>query len=129
MRARTHSSLSWDSKIETPERGSLVGSMGCIDLPGKGNHNLHFRSKDRQIRGLIIFHGDAGDIKSQLDWDEPNWKGIAFNLALPPGVYEFNSVAFGTHALGFAGPAEISLPFRIKRDEITYIGEIKCHYT
>jgi hypothetical protein len=121
--------VSLDSKIETPDRGNLVGSIGCIDLPAYHHHEVDFRSKDQQIKGWIIFLTNSGDVRSQLDWDEPNWKGIAFNIALPPGEYEFFRLRFGDRGLGFVSPPPFSLPFQIKRGEILYMGRIECYYS
>ena len=114
-----------DIEISTPDRGTLVGSIGSNTLPGWQFYEIEFRSKGKKGRGLVVFNSEP---KSPLDWDEPDWKGRAFSVALPPGEYEFYRMHLGAKWTGILN-AEISLPFRVERDQVVYVGELKWSQT
>jgi hypothetical protein len=114
-----------DSDISTPDRGNLVGSIGSNTLPGWQFYDIRFRSKDTKVHGYVSFRSEP---PTPLDWDEPEWKGRAFSVALPPGEYEFYFMHLGAKLIGVQN-TEISLPFRVKRDEAVYVGELKWSQT
>jgi hypothetical protein len=116
-------------EISTAERGYLIGSIGSTELPGYGSYEIEFRSKDKKILGHIILNarGTAKDPLTQLDWNVSNWKGIAFDVALPPGEYEFSGMHLGCSQCPFQRTSTFSVPFRINSNESLYVGEIKCH--
>jgi len=118
-----------DSEIGTSERGHLVGTIGSTELPGYGWYQVYFHSKDKKIRGYIVLNASraATDRASQLDWNVPNWKGIAFDVPLPPGEYEFSGMHLGQSQSPYQLTSNFSVPFRIDRNESLYVGEIKCH--
>ena len=118
-----------DSEISTSERGHLVGSIGSTEIPGYGWYEIYFHSKDKKIRGYIVLNATptAKDLASQLDWSVPNWKGIAFDVPLPPGEYEFSGMHLGQSQSQYQRTSNFSVPFRIDRNESLYVGEIKCH--
>jgi hypothetical protein len=115
-----------DSDISTPDRGHLVGSIGTSTLPGWRQYDIEFRSKDKKVRGFVAFRSEP---TSPLDWDEVDWKGRAFSVALPPGEYEFYIMRLGNKSLERIVNTEISLPFEVKRDEVVYVGELKWTQT
>jgi hypothetical protein len=113
----------------SPDRGTLVGSIGSNTLPGWQFYQIEFRSNGKKGRGIVMFNSEP---KSPLDWDEPDWKGRAFSVALPPGDYEFYHISvggFGTRPRLDALSANISLPFRVERDGVVYVGELKWSQT
>ncbi len=64
-----------------------------------------------------------------LDWDEPDWKGGVFSVALPPGEYEFYAMHVGNKQTGRVFNTEVSLPFQVKSEEWVYVGELKWSQT
>lgn len=115
-----------DSDISTQDRGNLVGSIGTNTLPGWRDYRIDVRSTDKKVRGIVEFKPEPS---VPLDWDEPEWKGGVFSLALPPGEYEFYAMHVGNKQTGRVVNTEVSLPFRVKSEESVYVGELKWSQT
>ena len=114
-----------DSEVSTPNRGNLAGSIGTDTLPGWEFYDIRFRSTDNKVRGIVSFRSEP---PAPLDWDEPDWKGRVFSVALPPGEYKFYIMTLGSKRTGVHN-TEISLPFQVKRDEVVYVGQLKWSQT
>jgi len=115
-----------DSEIGTQDRGNLIGSIGTNTLPGWRDYRIDVRSTDKKVRGLVEFQPHAS---VPLDWDEPDWKGGVFSVALPPGEYEFYAMHVGNKQTGRVFNTEVSLPFHVKSEELVYVGELKWSQT
>jgi len=115
-----------DSDISTKDRGTLVGSIGTNTLPGWRDYRIDVRSTDKKVRGMVEFQPHTS---VPLDWNEPDWKGGVFSVALPPGEYEFCAMHVGNKQVGRVLNTEISLPFQVKSEESVYVGELKWSQT
>jgi hypothetical protein len=115
-----------DSDISTEDRGNLVGSIGTNTLPGWRDYRIDIRSTDKKVRGTVEFDPKPS---VPLDWDEPEWKGGVFSVALPPGEYEFYAMHVGNKQTGRVLNTEVSLPFWVKSEESVYVGELKWSQT
>ena len=115
-----------DSDISTQDRGNLVGSIGTNTLPGWRDYRIDVRSTDKKVRGIVELQPHPS---VPLDWDEPDWKGGVFSVALPPGEYEFYAMHVGNKQTGRVINTEFSLPFQVKSEESVYVGELKWSQT
>ena len=115
-----------DSDISTQDRGNVVGSIGTNTLPGWRDYRIDVRSTNKKVRGVVEFHPEPS---VPVDWDEPDWKGGVFSVALPPGEYEFYATHVGNKQTVRVVNTEISLPFQVKSEESVYVGELKWSQT
>jgi hypothetical protein len=115
-----------DSDISTQDRGNLVGSIGTNTLPGWRDYRIDVRSTDNKVRAIVEFQPEPS---VPLDWDEADWKGGVFSVALPPGEYEFYAMHVGSKQTGRVFNTEVSLRFQVKSEESVYVGELKWSQT
>lgn len=118
----------------TSEKGLAVGTI-TFESPMPKNDIYRFfyeaTSGDKQFKkankGKIVIKARNGENQSGFNGDFNNKQTYLFIIEREPGVYAFNQYSYLDH-IGPSGMVNasklFSIPFDIKKGEITYMGEL-----
>jgi hypothetical protein len=112
-------------------QGVIIGS---IDWPSEGPVysplKFKFRStstgKKYTIEAVPSFNIYSG--KTKVQFSDGGYQGTTFAIALPTGEYEFfNYEMEDIDRTRWSSEEDYSIPFNVKANQTSYLGEIKLH--
>jgi len=111
-------------KYEGDNKGFLVYSQAATAETDYGAYWLHVRSKNGE-EALLGYLQNNIFSSEKRDFYDSESNGIVRIQSMPPGEYNIFKFAVSKQGEGFPAPRskEVSIPFTIKSNEITYIGE------
>jgi hypothetical protein len=121
------------NEYQGPDAGRVAIDIGASANTHYSSYSLNFRKvgdKDAEPNRFVYFqHNEFSAQKKDYDNSEEN--GVVQSFRLPPGEYEiFNFDIFlngGTVQKNFGSRKEFSIPFKVRSNETTYLGNYQAN--
>ena len=109
------------------EVGYAVISIGHAKGTNYSSYKMLFRTKDKTAQNAVGYKTPVFSKKNKTDFEDERTIGTVELLRLPAGEYEiYNFDVFenlGMAQTNYSAKKEFSIPFTIKPNEATYLGE------
>ncbi len=121
------------NEYQGPDAGRIAIGIGAAANTHYSSYSLTFRKvgdKGSEPKRFAYFQQNEFSAQKR-DYDNPVENGVVQSFRLPPGDYEiFNFDIFlngGTVQKNFGSSNEFSIPFKVRPNETTYLGNYQAN--
>ena len=121
------------NEYQGTDAGRIAIGIGASANTHYSSYSLNFRKlndKDAEPNRFVYFQHNEFSAQKR-DYENPEENGVVQSFRLPPGDYEiFNFDIFlngGTVQKNFGSRKEFSIPFKVRANETTYLGNYQAN--
>lgn len=121
------------NEYQGPDAGRIAIGIGASANTHYSSYSLNFRKlgdRDGDSNRFVYFQLNEFSAQKR-DYDNAEENGVVQSFRLPPGDYEiFNFDVFlngGTVQKNFRSRKEFSIPFKVRSNETTYLGNYQAN--
>ncbi|KDM93496.1 hypothetical protein EA58_01125 [Photobacterium galatheae] len=115
---------------QSQDQGYLILSISASDGTEYGAYSIDFQSEKGDFGRVNYFQNNIF-YKSEREFDDKDSNGVIKVETMKPGRYEIVnwSVSKANEDVSWSARENFSIPFEIKSNKVTYIGEYQAHKT